>query len=424
MTRGTAPKAVAYAALGGLALLAALVLRRPELAALGAPFLLVLAAGFLTAADPGLVVRVHLDRETVLEGETVTVEVELETARTAERTEVLLEVPPGLVLIEGDNPVAVRVPGGPPHTLTFELRVERWGTYRVGRLSLRTRDPFGVFSRSGRFDAALPLKAYPQRETLLRLLRPAETQLYSGDELSRRKGDGLEFADLRPFAYGDRMRRINWRASARRGELWVNEQHPERNMDVVLYLDSFDDVRRGTASSLDLAVRAAAMLAAQYIKRRDRVGLVSFGGYVRWLEPRGGLAQAYRIADALLDTEIMLSYAWKAIDVVPARTLPPQALVVALTPLLDERSVRALLHLRARGFDMAVVEISPMAFVDPGPDESDKVAYRLWALQRAALRAQFHAAGVAVVPWDEGQPLAAPLEEVTRFRRSARLVRA
>ena len=178
----------------------------------------------------------------------------------------------------------------------------------------------------------------------------------------------MEFADLRPFMFGDRVRRINWRASARRGELWVNEQHPERNVDVVLFVDSFAEVRRGSASTLDLAVRAAATLAARYTKRRDRVGLVSFGGYLRWLEPGGGLVQLYRIVDALLDTEITLSHAWKEIDHVPTRTLPPQALVVALTPLLDERSIRALLDLRGRGFDLDVIELSPARVRRPGDD--------------------------------------------------------
>ena len=197
--------------------------------------------------------------------------------------------------------------------------------------------------------------------------------------------------------FGDRVRRINWRASARRGELWVNEQHPERNVDVVLFVDSFAEVRRGSASTLDLAVRAAATLAARYTKRRDRVGLVSFGGYLRWLEPGGGLVQLYRIVDALLDTEITLSHAWKEIDHVPTRTLPPQALVVALTPLLDDRSIRALLDLRARGFDLDVIELSPAAYVDPGTTEAEQLAYRLWRLQREALRSRFHAAGVPVV---------------------------
>ena len=61
---------------------------------------------------------------------------------------------------------------------------------------------------------------------------------------------------------GDRLRSINWRASARRGELIVNDRHPERNTDVILFLDSFAEARTARAeSTLDRAVRAAATLA-------------------------------------------------------------------------------------------------------------------------------------------------------------------
>ena len=269
----------------------------------------------------------------------------------------------------------------------------------------------------------MSLRAYPRPEALPHLLRPAETQLFSGDELSRRKGEGIEFADLRPFAFGDRMRRVNWRVSARRGDLWVNEQHPERNADVVVFLDSFAEARRGAHGTIEPAVRAASALTERYLRRRDRVGLVSFGGTLRWLLPGTGATQLYRIIDALLDTRILLSYAWKSIDIVPVRTLPPQALVIAITPLLDERAVGALLDLRARGFDLAVVEVSPLPFVDPGRGRSRDVAYRLWKLQRDALRAEYAAAGVPVAEWRDGEPLAAPIEEVTAFRRHARLAR-
>jgi uncharacterized protein (DUF58 family) len=98
--------------------------------------------------------------------------------------------------------------------------------------------------------------------------------------------------------------------------------------------------------------------------------------------------------------------------------------VIAVTPLLDERAVGALLDLRARGFDLAVVEFSPLPFVDAGRGRARQVAYRLWKLQRESLRAEYLAAGVPVAEWRDGEPLAAPLEEVRAYRRHARVVRA
>ena len=181
------------------------------------------------------------------------------------------------------------------------------------------------------------------------------------------RAEGLEFADTRPFVPGDRLRSVNWRASARRGDLVVNERHPERNADVVLFLDSFAEARarRPTApSSRPCALRPRSP--SCICERRDRVGLVTFGGMLRWLEPGGGLVQHYRLVDALLETARRFSYAWKDVNVIPARTLPPQALVIAVTPLLDERAVAALLDLRARGHDLAAVEVSPDPYVDAG----------------------------------------------------------
>ena len=104
----------------------------------------------------------------------------------------------------------------------------------------------------------------------------------------------------------------------------------------------------------------------------------------------------------------------------PRRTLPPQALVVALSPLLDERSMRALVDLRARGFDLAVVDVSPLPFVTLPPGSPDTLALRLWPLWRDALRFGYERLGVPVVEWRQGEPLAQAIEEVIAFRRYAR----
>jgi uncharacterized protein (DUF58 family) len=97
--------------------------------------------------------------------------------------------------------------------------------------------------------------------------------------------------------------------------------------------------------------------------------------------------------------------------------------VIALTPLLDERSTAALLDLRSRGFDLAVVDVSPLPFVGPGRTEAERLARRLWALQREVLRHRYRELGVAVAEWRDGS-LQGAVEEVTAFRRAARVVHA
>jgi uncharacterized protein (DUF58 family) len=420
VTRHVSPRLAAYAALAAAGLLAGLVLGRVELIALAAPFVLAAVAAPALARTPELRVYLALDRERALEGDVATATLALNG--DSPRVDVLLELPLELET-ESANPRAVALPGE-PRTLELPLRCVRWGAFLLGQPLVRAHDRLGFYAWEARIGGHAALRVYPSVETLHALLPPLETQVFVGNQVSRAKGDGIEFADVRAWAPGDRTRRINWRATARRGELWVNEQHPERNTDVVLFLDTFTDVRWGRRGTLDLTVRAATSLAHRYLQRKDRVGLVSFGGFLSWLLPASGTRQLYRVVDSLLQMDIVLSFAARGVDVLPPRSLPPKALVIALSTLLDPRSAKALLDLRARGFDLVVVEVSPVPFVDPGDGELEHLSYRLWRLSREALRARYEQAGVPVVEWNDGVPLNVPLEEVAAFKRYARPARA
>jgi uncharacterized protein (DUF58 family) len=423
VSRRASPRVAAYAALAAIGLLAALALRRPELAALAAPFAGVLALALVTTRPPELGVWLTVPRERAIEGDELAATIELNASAPVERLELLLALPKGLKTAEGENPVSVRLGYDEERTLDLTLRCERWGNYELGEIYLRSRDRLGLFVWEGRVQRPHQLRVYPSPERLQQMLEPLETQAFAGNQVARVKGEGLEFADIRLYVPGDRLRSINWRASARRGELVVNERHPERNTDVLVFLDSFAEARTLEESTLDRAVRAAATFAAMALDRRDRVGLVTFGGVLRWLMPGSGLQQRYRLVEAVLETEVEFSYAWKDVNVIPARVLPPKALVVAVTPLLDPRSVGALLDLRARGYDLALVEVSPVPFVEPGESETDELAYRLWLLRREELRRRFERLGVAVARWDDEAPLAAAVEGVRAFRRHALLAR-
>jgi uncharacterized protein (DUF58 family) len=422
--RTASPKLGAYAGLAALGLLGALVLARPELVVLATPFALLLFAGLATAREPSFILSFALDRERAIEGDEATIEIELETRTPVERLELLVRLPESFEIVEGANPVTLHPVTNETRTIELKVRCNRWGAYVLGEIFLRAHDHLDLFGYEATVDRRTPLKVYPRAEQLRSLVAPLETQVFTGNQVARTKGEGIEFADLRRFEPRDSLRRINWRASARRRELWVNEAHPERNTDVIVFLDTFVEAREQNESTLDLAVRAAATLADRYLERKDRVGLVGFGGYLNWLLPSSGLVQLYRIIDSLLDTEIILSYAWKGVDVIPARTLPPKALVLAISPLLDERAVTTLLDLRARGFDLVLIEVSPVPFASAAEGEREQLAHRLWQLKRDALRGRYRRLGVPIVEWQEGATLEAALAEVGAFRRQARYSRA
>ena len=458
-TRRPSPKLTLYTGLAATALLAGLALGRPELVALGAPMALLVIAGLAMAREPAVDLQATLDRDRAVEGDEAVMTLTLRSAAPVARLEVVPLVPDRLSLAGQPRGRSIRLSAGEPATVELRLRCERWGAHVLGGVHLRAHDPLRMFAWEWLVPGHQRLIVYPQPARLRALVRPFETQVFTGNQVSRQRGDGIEFADVRPFMPGDRARSINWRASARRGVPWVNERHPERNTDVVLFLDSFVDLRIAgggpsgppAQSTLDRAVSAAASLASAYLSRRDRVGLVSFGGVVRWLQPGTGQAALYRLLDTLMETQIFATVGWRGIRHLPSRTLPPKALIVALTPLLDERGMTALFDLLARGYDLAIVDVSPLLAAAPAPPpgragqrgwtradgqqarptrrawgtrgkarwaaQSAALAERLWALKREALRHRYQELGAVVVEWRVPTELEQVLYEVEACRR-------
>ncbi len=419
MTARPTARLLSYTVLVGAALVAALVLGRPALVALAAPFALWLVVGAALATRPGLKGSVGAAEGRPTEGEPVEVEVELTATSRLGFLRVDLDLPEGLASHDGGASRNLLPNPGRRALVQLQVLAPRWGVYRIPPARLTAHDPLSLIRFTGEVGQPQRLRVYPSWERLRRLVPPRRTQVYAGNRTARQHGEGLEFADIRSFVPGDRVRRINWRVTARTGTPFVNDFHLERNADVILFLDSFSELSSGRESVLNLAVRAATALAEGHLRERDRVGVVGFGGLLRWLLPGMGQQHLYRVVETLLDTEVIASYAWRQIDVIPVRVLPPAATVIALTPLLDPRSVGALVDLHHRGFDLVVLEISVEKLLGPAALAVDEVAFRVWTMLREARRNRLIGAGIPISPWGADQPLEAVLAQAREYRRFA-----
>lgn len=414
------PRLRAAVWLAAIGIVAAIGFGRPEPAAIAAPFALLVLLGLEQRRPARVEARLRLDTERAEEGDHVQGSLRLRVPETSDRLEVTLRPSPGLVLVEPLD-AAFPLAAGSESEQQLAVVCERWGAYSAGVLRLRRYDRLRLLAHDQELDVGPTLRVHPTREALRSLAKPTQTQASVGDQVSRRKGEGIELAELRPFSPGDDLRRINWRASARSGdELVVNQHHPERNATVILLLDAFADLG-APRNPLDRALPAAVALAGRYLARRDRVGLLVLGGGLGWLRPGSGALQLHRIVDTLLEIRAVPPRQEHTPLYVANRLLPPQALVLALSPLLDDAVPAALANLRSRGYDLALLELPPLAYLAAPPEA---FAPRLIGLERDLLRSRLRARGITVVEWHQQVPLEAAVRSLEESRRNLRIVRA
>jgi uncharacterized protein (DUF58 family) len=387
----------------------AVLARRPEFAGVAAPALLLLAAGRGVRQPPSIRVRVGPSSRQVFEGELMAVDVAAEGrdgSALAQHT-VRWTLHPGR---EFDMAGAVTA-DGPRARFTFSP--EHWGRRQVGTVDVVLRDRWRLAEGHATVQILPRVDVYPapahQRTQVV--LRRLPNRL--GEHRARTFGEGIEFAGVREYVPGDRQRSINWAASTRRGRLQVNTFSAERSQDVVLLTDATSDVGEPGSSAVDLALRGAAAAARAYLDSRDRVGVITYQwGGVSWCAPGLGKRQLYRIIDSMLasDTGWTRGTSFRRL---PRAALPPGALVVVFSPLIDQRFVEALRDMRERGFAMMVVDVLN---AEPPVRQraADRMARRLWRMEQDAIRFSLRELGVPVVHWDGAESLDLPLAAYTR----------
>ena len=390
--------------MGGLTL--ALSSRFLEPAALAAPFIGALA--FSLADGWWSEVRItdlRLSADRVVEGDILTFTVELESERSTE-VDVEVQLPPTLVPTSPSRFVAA-VQGR--REFTVEIKAHRWGASGPEWVVVTSRDRLGLTERVLRQPIAMPVRVHPPAERLTSLIPLYRERPVTGEHRAKSKGTGSEFAEIRGYRHGDSVRMIHPQLSARRGTPMVIERHPDRSSTIVLLVDSAQDLGVDIETSLRWTVTAAMALGERHLRAQDRLGLLDVGRTIRWIPARLGRRHLHTVVDALLATEVFPR------DVDPERAvlptnLPASATIVAISPLLNERTLSMLVTLRSRSHDIMVIKPAL-----PEPEDSvSGLARRVFAVGNELNERWLRERQVVVIPWEPEDSLEHVLRRVVR----------
>ena len=272
---------------------------------------------------------------------------------------------------------------------------ERWGRYPIDvGVAATARGGLLAGTGSARAADAFVFPVAPPQQTPL-----PRTDLLDrlGTHLVRHVGRGVEYGNVRAYVPGDQLRSINWPVSARRGSLHVTERLSERAADVVVLVDTYDQPAGPATVATERTVRGAVQVVQSALRVGDRAGVVALGSRPRWLGADIGRRQFYRVLDAVLGAGD--GYESTSGTLAPRAAVPPGAVVVAFSTLLDTDFALALIELCRRGHVVVAVDVLDGP---PFADVQDPLIGRVWAMQRAFMYRDMGTIGVDVVAWSGG----------------------
>jgi uncharacterized protein (DUF58 family) len=285
------------------------------------------------------------------------------------------------------DPVAhMRLEPGAATTIVYRARPLTRGEHRFGPLAVRFRSYAGLWWKQTRIPLDESVRVYPNFSVYsrhaLQAANVAATR--SGMLKRRRRGEGLDFEQLREYREGDTPRQIDWKATSRIGKLISREFQDERDQRILLLIDCGRRMgaKDGALSHFDHALDTLLLLAYVGLRHGDAVGMMTLGGPRRMLAPHKSPATLAQILHMVYDLQPTL----EATDFEGAAEAllgreKKRALVVLLTNLRDEddKSLLAAVQLLRRRHLVLVASLREKALDESchGPGEtSDAIALR------------------------------------------------
>jgi len=238
-------------------------------------------------------------------------------------------------------PQRVAVPAHGWAELRYSVRPVARGEIEFGQLEARLESRAGLWRVRRWLGEPSRARVYPNFAALTGFTVLATDHRLSqiGVLQRRRRGEGLDFHQLREYREGDSQRQIDWKASARSRRLISREYQDERDQRIVLLIDCGRRMaaQDGELAHFDHVLNATLLLAYVALRQGDAVGMLTMSGVERWLAPRKARATVNLILNRVYDLQPTLhttDYYGAAVALM--KRMRKRALVVILSNLRDE----------------------------------------------------------------------------------------
>jgi uncharacterized protein (DUF58 family) len=188
-----------------------------------------------------------------------------------------------------DFNIPVRLKANQEMTRHYQLRPVERGEYHYGALNVFISSPLQLLKRRFRFDEGAMIKVYPSFLEMRKFEMLAISNRLSevGIKKIRRIGHHMEFDQIRDYIKGDDYRTINWKATARKGHLMVNQYQEEKSQQVYSLIDMGRTMKMPFEGMtlLDYAINSSLVLSNIAMLKHDKAGLLTFNEKVQALLP-------------------------------------------------------------------------------------------------------------------------------------------
>lgn len=226
---------------------------------------------------------------------------------------------------------------GSKKLLKYNIRPLQRGEYHFGSLNIYPASPIGLISRKFKFDQNVMVPAYPSFIQMRKyeLFTISNRLTEAGIKKIRKIGHMLEFDQIRKYISGDDYRTINWKATARKADLMVNQYQDEKSQQVYCVIDMGRVMKMPFEgmSLLDYAVNAALALSNVSINKQDKAGIITFSNKIETvLAAERKYSQMFKILEVLYNQSTdFLESNYEQLYAVIARKIKQRSMIVIFT---------------------------------------------------------------------------------------------